>query len=207
MLQLLISQPLLFLIIFPGLLMSITLHEFAHSWVTDRLGDPTPRIKGRLTLDPRAHLDPLGVVAMLLTRFGWGRPAPYDPDNLKNPIRDTALIAVAGPLVNLILAGIISVILHLTPLKSAVIILGLVQVLVINVYLAIFNLIPVKPLDGAKILRAVLPPSSALEYERVMNRYGTLILILLIFPFSQGEAPITRLISPVATIVLHWLLG
>ncbi|HQM15709.1 MAG TPA: site-2 protease family protein, partial [Candidatus Woesebacteria bacterium] len=106
MINLFLSYPLLFLVIFPGLLLTITIHEWAHCWTADRLGDPTPRVKGRLTLDPRAHLDAWGVVAMLFTRFGWGKPAPYDPYNLKNPIRDTALIAASGSLINLLVAAL-----------------------------------------------------------------------------------------------------
>ena len=96
MLELLSSNPLAFIVIFAGLLISVTIHEFAHAITADKLGDPTPRFQGRVTLDPRSHLDPLGVIMILLTRFGWGRPVEFDPYNLKDPKRDSAIIAEIG---------------------------------------------------------------------------------------------------------------
>ncbi len=207
MISLLLSYPPLFLIIFPGILLAITVHEFAHCWTADRLGDPTPRAKGRLTLDPRAHLDPLGVVAILLTRFGWGKPAPYDPYNLKEPVRDSALIAVSGAVANLISAVILSLLFRLLPINVDWIAIGLAQLTAINVYLAVFNLVPVKPLDGSLVLQALLPRDMAVEYERFMNRYGLMVLILLLIPFAGGTAPVVQLIEPIANVILKLLLG
>ncbi len=204
MINLFLSYPLLFLVIFPGLLLTITIHEWAHCWTADRLGDPTPRVKGRLTLDPRAHLDAWGVVAMLFTRFGWGKPAPYDPYNLKNPIRDTALIAASGSLINLLVAALLAGIARVLPI-NAFWLLALMQLAAINIYLALFNLVPIKPLDGAKVLQAFLPTETAKEYERVMDRYGLMILILLLIPFAGGQAPIAQLIGPPANILMAWL--
>ena len=207
MISLLLTYPLLFIIIFPGVLLAITVHEFAHCWTADRLGDPTPRAKGRLTLDPRAHLDPLGVVAILLTRFGWGKPAPYDPYNLKNPVRDSALIAVSGAIVNLIMAALLAIFIRLVPISVEWVMVGLVQLVAINIYLAIFNLVPVKPLDGALVLQALLPRDLAVEYERFMNRYGMMVLILLLIPFAGGQSPIIQLIQPITNILLRLMLG
>ncbi|HCC84880.1 MAG TPA: site-2 protease family protein [Candidatus Pacebacteria bacterium] len=206
MISLFFSQPLAFLIIFPLLLLSITFHEWAHCLVTDKLGDPTPRAKGRLTLDPRAHLEPLGVVAMLLTGFGWGKPAPFDPYNLREPIRDTALIAAAGPLANITVALIASLLLKLE-LTGGLDLLAivLIQLIGLNLMLAVFNLIPVGPLDGAKILLAVLPKTTALEYEDFMTKHGTLVLILLIVPWAGGISPVSRIVSPVVGMVSGWL--
>lgn len=207
MIDLFVAQPLLFFIIFPGILLTIAIHEYAHCWTADKLGDPTPRVKGRLTLDPRAHLDPLGVLAILFTRFGWGKPAPYDPYNLKEPVRDTALIAASGALVNFLAAGIMAAIVRVVPIGSNLIMVALVQLAAINVYLALFNLIPVKPLDGSKIMLAVLPSDLAMEYERIMDQFGVMILILLLIPFAGGRAPIVQLIGPVANFILTLLLG
>lgn len=184
--------------------MSITIHEFAHCWITDKLGDPTPRVRGRLTLDPRAHLDPLGTVMILFTRFGWGKPAPFDPYNLKNPVRDTALIAAAGPISNLTVALILSLLLNLGLFPALWLQVAIFQIMAINIMLAIFNLVPVYPLDGNKILSALLPRQTAIEYEEIMHRYGTFILILLILPFN-GVSPVARLLSPIINMVLNWL--
>lgn len=185
--------------------LSITIHEFAHCWVTDRLGDPTPRAQGRLTLSPLAHLDPLGTLMILFTRFGWGRPAPIDPYNLKNPVRDIALIAAAGPLSNLLLAALLSGLLHLGLLPFAWLQLAAFQIMAINIMLAVFNLVPVYPLDGSRIITALLPRQTAMEYDTIMGRFGTIILIFLILPFN-GVSPISQLLSPVINMLLGILM-
>src|SRR5258708_27624096 len=108
MLNLLLSNPLIFLLTFGGLIISLSVHEFSHALVADRLGDPTPRMQGRVTLNPLAHLDPIRTILLLLTRFGWGKPVQFDPYNLQNPLRDSALIALAGPAAHLLIAVAIS---------------------------------------------------------------------------------------------------
>ena len=145
----LINDPLLLLIWLGALLSAITVHEFAHAFAADKLGDPTPRLQGRLTLNPLAHLDPVGTLMLILFRFGWGMPVQFDPYNLVDPKRDGAIISVAGPAANLILAGILSVIARLSSLYFLSI---LTPFIMLNVILAIFNLVPIHPLDGGKIL-------------------------------------------------------
>jgi len=200
----LFSNPLGFFMWALALIIAITVHEFAHALVADKLGDPTARSQNRLTLNPLSHLDPLGTVALLFMGFGWGRPVPFDPYNLRNPRRDSALISLAGPTSNLLLAILLSLILKFIPLFP--LLASLFSFLIaLNIMLAIFNLVPVYPLDGEKILTGLLPASTAVEYSRVMRQWGTIILIFLILPMG-GSSPITALISPVISFVTHLLL-
>ena len=205
MLNILFSSPIAFLILFPGLLLAITIHEYAHALAADYLGDPTPRAQGRLTLDPRAHLDPIGTIAILLTRFGWGKPVQFDPYNLKEPVRDGALIALAGPVSNLILAVIFAVIINLGIFPGELLNFALMQLLFINVMLAIFNLIPIHPLDGGKIILALLPKETAANYEQAMQRYGTFLLIFMIMPWN-GISPASQLIAPIIDVIVRLLV-
>lgn len=201
MLDLLVQNPIAFIIFMAGLLMSISIHEFTHCFVTDKLGDPTPRIKGRLTFNPLAHLDPIGTLAIILTGFGWGKAAPYDPYNLKEPVRDAAIIAAAGPASNLLIATILSILLKIG-FGGEFFALFSIQLIFINVALALFNLLPVYPLDGGKIMRALLPYQASLEYEDIMNRYGTAILIMMVFPWAGGQSAVSALLRPIVNIFL-----
>ena len=200
LISLLTQQPLLFFIVAIILVVAITIHEFAHAWAADYLGDPTPRYQGRVTLNPIAHLDPLGTALLFFVGFGWGRPVQFDPHNLKDPIKDSALIALAGPVSNLILALILAIVVPLLtfylslPIELAQLVLSFG--IFYNCMLAIFNLVPIHPLDGGKILVALLPRQTALEYESIMSRFGTFILLGLILPLS-GRSPISYLITPI----------
>jgi len=104
LLELLFSNPLIFILVAAALILSISVHEFAHAYVADKLGDPTPRYLGRVTLNPKAHLDPIGTLLLVVAGFGWGKPVPFNPNNLSNPKRDAALISFAGPLSNFFMA-------------------------------------------------------------------------------------------------------
>src|SRR3989344_6644428 len=120
MLDLLFTSPLSFVVIFGGIIIAIGLHEAAHCYMADYLGDPTPRSLGRLTLNPLSHLDPLGTLVILVTgAYGWGKPAPFDPYNLADPRRDTALIALAGPASNILVAILLSLIFRISTLPPA----------------------------------------------------------------------------------------
>lgn len=205
MFQTLFTNPLLFFIWAIGLVLAISIHEYSHARMADKLGDPTPRSQGRLTLDPRAHLDPLGTLALLFLGFGWGRPVMFDPYNLRSPRRDSALIALMGPISNLTFALALSLIMKFVPgigfISSVFSIL-----IVMNISLAIFNLVPVFPLDGEKIIGGLLPPDLYREYEIIMRQYGTIILIFMLLPIAGGTSPISALISPVISFVAHLLL-
>lgn len=183
---------------------ALTIHEFAHAYTADKLGDPTPRSYGRLTLNPLAHLDLLGTLAIIFIGFGWARPVPFDPYNLRNPRRDSMFIALAGPASNLILAVILSIILRFIPLSLISTIIS--YLIVGNISLAIFNLIPVYPLDGEKILGGLLSPEMYREYAQIMAQYGTIILVLMLLPIAGGTSPISALISPVISFISHLLL-
>lgn len=199
----LFGNPLLFFVWIISLLVAITIHEFAHAYIADRLGDPTPRSQGRLTLNPLAHLDPLGTLMLLLFRFGWGRPVQFDPHNLENPRQDAAKISIAGPISNLLLALVASLLIRFV--IPEYFIPMLYPLVFLNVSLAIFNLVPVHPLDGGKIILGLLPRDLAYEWDQIMSRYGIIILLLMIIPI-QGTSPIISLIYPVVNFILSLLL-
>ncbi len=214
----LFNNPLGFLLWAVALVVAITIHEFAHAWSADRLGDPTPSLQGRLTLNPLTHLDPVGTIMMLLVGFGWGKPVQFDPFNLRHPRRDAAIISLAGPVSNLILATICSLVLHLlfsTRLALWEIggigvigffVAGFLKTLItLNIILAIFNLVPIHPLDGFKIVGGILPEDKAREWYQ-LERYGMIFLLFLLFPIFGGTAPIVQIISPIISFVLSILL-
>ncbi len=175
----------------PPLLLAVTLHEFAHAWVADKLGDPTPRFMGRLTLNPLKHLDLMGTLAFILTRMiGWAKPVPVNPRNFRDPYKAMLWVALAGPLTNIFLASVSAILLKFLLLFSLsnslgnVIWVPLLYMLKfsvqVNVGLAIFNLIPLPPLDGGRILAGILPRDKAVAFSR-LEPYGPIILIFLIF--------------------------
>ena len=201
-------------------IIAITFHEAAHAWMADRLGDPTARLMGRLSLNPLVHYDKVGTTLLLVLvilralgapvlPFGWAKPVRFDPFNLKNPRRDSALIAVAGPISNLIIASVAAIILRFTlqPLSLiSMLAVFLIPIIYLNVILAIFNLLPIHPLDGGKIFIGLLPENEAADADLFLRRYGMIILLFLIFPTFGGSSPISCVISPVVEVILRFLL-
>ena len=209
MLDFLFTNPLYFILWIIALLTAITIHEFAHAWAADRLGDPTAKLQGRLTLNPLAHLDPIGTIAMLIFRFGWGKPVPVDSFNLKDPRKDSALISLSGPASNFILAIILSLILRafaIIHMPLPIIDLILTPVIIMCVMLGVFNLLPFHPLDGGKILIGILPEDLAKEWDSILSQYGFFLLLLFIFPLIGGNSLITLIISPFVNFILSFLL-
>lgn len=196
------SSPLEFIIFVGALIAAITIHEASHALAADRLGDPTPRLQGRLTLNPLVHLDPIGTLMLLLVHFGWGKPVQFDPYNLKNPRRDSALISFAGPASNLLAATGLGILVHLVPLWLPY----LAIFIQLNVILAVFNLVPIHPLDGGKVLVGLLDPGPAREVDRFLGKYGILLLLFLIFPIFSGTPLISLFISPLISFLLGILL-
>lgn len=167
------------------LLGALTIHEFAHAITAYKLGDGTPKMQGRVTLNPLAHLDPIGTVLLIVTvitgfGFGWGKPVTFNPANLKNPKRDIGLVAIAGPLSNILLSAI-AIILILVLKNTAPFLIGtLITFIFVNWVLAIFNLIPIYPLDGYNFLLSILPDNLATEFAQTA-KYGMILLLILIF--------------------------
>ncbi len=190
------------------ILFAITLHEVAHGWVAYRLGDPTAKMLGRLTINPLKHIDPIGTVIVPLLMlwlggviFGWAKPVPINHRNLKHMRRDIALIAVAGPLSNLFMACFWAVIFHLTASFSLP--LGLMaQIGVeINVLLCILNLIPLPPLDGSRVVDSLLPGRMSYYYSR-LEPYGFFIILALYF-----FGILSAIMGPPVNQLIHGLLG
>lgn len=198
-------------------IIAITVHEAAHAWMAVRLGDPTAKLMGRLSLNPIVHYDPVGTTMLLVLvtlramgapvmPFGWAKPVMFNPNNLTNPKRDSALISFAGPMSNLLVAFIISILFRLLILFSSnlsLISYILYPVILLNVSLAIFNLIPIHPLDGGKIFVGLLPEKDAREADAFLHRYGMLILFMLIFPSFRGSSPLFTFINPIINFFLR----
>jgi Zn-dependent protease len=194
---------------FLALIISITIHEFCHAFTADRLGDPTPRSFGRLTLNPIAHADPIGTILLPLLSaltgiptIGWAKPVPIDPYNLKNPKRDEILISLSGPAGNILLAIICSLISKIFGVQNILIYL----LILINISLAVFNLLPIPPLDGSKIFLNLLPQDKSLQWQETFDRYGFILLIILIFLPIRGTPIFQTIMSPIVKFFLALLI-
>lgn len=191
-----------FIIIIP----SSIIHEYAHGFVADALGDPTARYAGRLTIDPRAHIDPWGTLALpfflyIMTGgrflFAYAKPVPYNPYNLRYQKWGPVLVGLAGPLANFLLAAVFAVLIRISPDSTLSSFFAII--IYANLMLMVFNLVPVPPLDGSKILYAVLP-DSALPIKTVLDRYGFMIVLVFVFFFF-------RLLYPVIDGLFRLLVG
>ncbi|WP_298593099.1 site-2 protease family protein [uncultured Mitsuokella sp.] len=167
----------------PGLIIAMVIHEYAHARTADALGDFTPRMMGRITLNPRAHVDPIGLIMLFLVRFGWAKPVMINPNNFKNPRRDDILVSLAGPAANLVLAflalSLFVLLGRMGEMTSPGVYLVLKLIIVYNINFAIFNMIPLPPLDGSHILRQILPQKYGYRFA-ALERYSFLILIILV---------------------------
>ena len=200
-------MPILILILF----VSITFHEYAHGWVASKLGDPTPKQSGRLSLNPLVHIDPFGTIILpiillvISTRiigqpftFGYAKPVPINPYHFKNPKKDIALVGLAGPSMNILIAIVLSLLLRMGfPLFTQAIILGIM----VNLILAIFNLVPIPPLDGSKLLIPFLSKKAIGIYLKLEPYAFLIIALLLMSGFFKW------FILPLVSLILFSLLG
>ena len=183
-------DPIFYLFEIIVLIFSIVVHEFSHGWMANYLGDPTAKYQGRLTLNPLPHIDPLGSILvpflMFLSGtgivFGWAKPVPYNPYNLKDQKRGPALVAAAGPLSNLAIAVFFGIIIRILIIQGIAsdIILFLSFIVLINIVLGVFNLVPIPPLDGSKLLFSILPYSMR-NIQESLEKNGMLFLLIFIF--------------------------
>ena len=182
-----------------AILYALTIHEFFHAWTANKLGDPTAKMQGRLTLNPLAHLDPVGTICFIIAHFGWGKPVPVNPGYFKHPRRDDVLVSAAGPISNFVSAlffGLIFQVLYKFAAVSPDLFRVLEQLIIINLILAIFNCIPLYPLDGSHILKGFLPRNMLSGYESVC-RYSPFILLGVILLGNLAHIPILLyVISP-----------
>ena len=202
------------LLMIPPLLFALTFHEYSHAFVATRLGDPTAKLLGRLTLNPIAHLDPMGTLVFVMTqRIGWAKPVPVDERYLKHPRRDIMWIALAGPVSNLALALLFGTIVRFVapmPLTSVAprLILAMIEgSVVVNLALAAFNLIPIFPLDGSRILTGILSPQAA-ERFREFDRYGPFLLMgIVVLGMTTGINLFGYVVYPVIYVLGRLFTG
>lgn len=195
------------LIMLPGIIIGFTFHEYAHAFIADKLGDKTPRFQGRLTLNPSAHIDPMGFIMIIIFGFGWAKPVQVNPSAYKNYHKDDLKVSLAGPITNFLIATIMAIILGiylqfgyriLPDSFFAVIGKMIMAAITINVGLGLFNLLPVPPLDGFSLLRN-LSPKTFYRYESSFYQYQMIIMLFLLY-FGG------RILSFPQNLIVNWLI-
>ena len=199
LIQLLSSNPLAFVILAAIFVLALTVHEFAHAFLADRFGDPTPRLAGRVTLNPLAHLDPLGTLLLFFANFGWAKPVPIDSRHFSRPILDEIQVALAGPFANLCLAVVTGIFLRVIPVGPTVV-QAAIFIVVLNLNLMIFNLLPIPPLDGSHFLKILLG-------EEVYWRLAQIGPFLLLGVIIIGARPLSALLGNLIYPLAHLIIG
>ncbi|HCR41853.1 TPA: site-2 protease family protein [Patescibacteria group bacterium] len=197
-----------------ALVIAISVHEFSHALIATRLGDMTAKLSGRLTLNPLAHLDPVGSLVLLIAGFGWGRPVPYNPHFVRNGVWGETMIALAGPISNIIVALLFAlpqriIIFQTGQAPSGNVFDFLAIVVTLNVFLAAFNLLPVPPLDGSKLLYLIVDKLTfgGVDWWASFERIGPMILLTMLFAERIfGINIIFRLLEPIIFLI-NWIIG
>jgi Zn-dependent protease len=190
----------------PVLLFAITIHEYGHGKAALSLGDPTAKEHGRLTLNPLSHLDPMGAICLFLFNFGWAKPVPVDTRYFKNPRRDIILMSMSGPVSNLAAAMVAGLFIRYFLLPWEIYQKVLVYLILMNVGLGLFNLIPIPPLDGSHILENMLPPNASMVYRK-FRRYGAFILIAVVLLDNFAHTGILNRVLVYPMIYISHLFG
>ena len=197
LIQLLFVNPLMFVIVAVAILLALSLHEYFHAWTAYFLGDPTAKEQGRLTINPLAHLDPFGTILLFIVGIGWGKPVPFNPYNLRNQKYGPALVALAGPASNFMLAIVVGLLLRFVVISNPALFFFFSFFVWINLILGVFNLMPIPPLDGHHILFAILPLSEQTKIFLVQN--GLFLLIGVIFFMLYIGIPF--ILEPLFTLI------
>ncbi len=191
----------------PVLLFAITIHEYAHGRAALRFGDPTAKNMGRLSLNPLPHIDPLGAICLFLFNFGWAKPVPVNPRYFKNIRKDIIIMSLAGPLANIMAALVAGILIRYFLFPWDVYRMGLIYMLLMNIGLGLFNLIPLPPLDGAHVMENALSPAAAQKF-RELGRYGPYVLIGIILLDNFAHTGIlSRLLIGPMTYLAHLFAG
>ncbi|HNZ39373.1 MAG TPA: site-2 protease family protein [Candidatus Latescibacteria bacterium] len=195
------NLPYLILVVLPVGIMAVTIHEVSHGYIAWKLGDPTAHYTGRLTLNPIAHIDPIGALMLILVGFGWAKPVPVNPGYFKNPRRGMMWVALAGPVSNILFAVVFALVLKAVFAFSSEYTAALFPLLrfgiVINVVLAAFNMVPIPPLDGSRVLANFLPYNAGRRFDE-LERYGLIpvAVVLFLLPWAtNGRIDIVRSVS------------
>ena len=195
------------ILLIPVLVFALVFHEFSHAWVANKLGDPTARYSGRLTLNPLAHLDPFGSLMILFVGFGWAKPVPVDSRYLANPRVDMMKIAFAGPAANLLLAFVGGTIIRTGLVDGSITLMILLRFTQINIMLAVFNMIPIPPLDGSQIFSGIMSRKNP-ELVYKLQMYGPQILLgLIMIGYFTKISPIWIVMSPFVNFFLFLFAG
>lgn len=205
LLQLLFESPITAIIIFGAIVISISIHEAAHAFSAIWLGDNTPKLQKRNTINPLKHLDPWGTLLIVLVGIGWGRPVEFNPYNLKKPRKDTMLIAFAGPLSNILLALIVAFLIGMLTrfgidlISNPIVSIALSYIVYVNIVLAVFNMFPIEPLDGFKVVNGLLPKNLVPQWQET-RKYGFIVLIVFLVTGAFG-----RILTPVVNVIMNFI--